>query len=314
MKNKFLFFCLLSLFLISVCSCDSNKCLPPFYGSFCSDRSLDIAEKSFGMTYKDNSQKYNMEMKNLYGTFYIPNSFAENILLDDLIVNSQEGKSKIHNWYWRYGVYSNNGEYRKDSTYHTINALGEENEKYYYSSLDLRVKYINNDFYSGDSKSIGFYFEFYNLYDVIDLELVTPIKERKYFARFGNSKTFDITEPYKNTIVEELCIGNQNALDLLLDETNSVYELYVYDSYYIEKEGVKIPIAEFQIKNLQLSYFSGESGEVNLTKSDLLYLVSHEYEKSQKEYVFDFISDEIYKFFDGTFDKYYFEYIINENV
>ena len=297
MKNKFIMLICCMMIGLILSSCSPHKTHIRSVSGF--GRDLELAIKNFEADYKSRSEFLRLKVKDVYGTYYIPEMLKYDTLNEKLVSKYQDNDI-IQVFSWDYGVHTNNGDFFYGSSqYITSNAVGNIGYDYYYSFLTLGLKYslyLNEKYSQYLIASI----KFHNSYDLLDEETLELQSEMRYSACFYQKQ--DEYSNETNRILHELSYDNKEALEILLDESYHLSYIYFEKNYYYELDGEKIPIITFFTEKLDKKYFS---------KEDLLYLVSPVYHKSNKVYLYDVIVEDILWAFDDKLIKNSFEYIVN---
>lgn len=306
MNNKMLklFIIVMLLFFISSC----NPVSSPTYGAYKSSCYLDDVNDGFIPEYTRLADERGFTVKNLYGTFYIPKSMADNTVdVESKKQSTREDRLEncIDRYYWHYGVYFYNGETSNSDIPKelvTYNALGVIPSEYYYSFLRLSSTYVH-DFYKSDT---DVFIKFYNCYDVLDLDSITPFKEREYLVGFYNNEV-------RRTGFYSLNKEKEKVKELLQNEKYKYSCIGYIDSYYIEYEGKKIKICECKVESIP-SRVTIDNQEIHIGKDEISDFVNGGI-VSEKFNVMDIIiTDEYFGLSNGIFEKYYIETIISDNL
>lgn len=307
MNNKMLKLLLIVILLFLISSCHPGY--PPTYGIYESSSYLDDVNDCFIPEYTRLANERCFTVKNIYGTYYIPKTIADNTV--DVESKKQSTRDDrlencINRYYWIYGVSYNNGEdVRNESPKElvTSNVIGTIPNDYYYSSLRLESSYAHYTYKSDTHVNITFY----NCYDVLDLDYITPFKEREYLVCFYNEDEDKVTSFY-SVKEEKDCIK-----ELIVNSEYYLGTISYIDRYYIEYEGNKIKICEFKVESLPSNgIINGK--EINICSDDIRVIIDDGY-VSEKFDIFDeVITDEYFGLSNGIFEKYYIETIISDNL
>lgn len=307
MNNKILKLFLIVMLLFFISSC--NPVLPPIDSVYEYSDYLDNVNDSFIPEYIRLSNQRGFTIKNLYGTFYIPKSIADNTVdveskkkstRDDRLENC------IDRYAWRYGVHCYNGESANGDIPKeliTSNALGVIPSEYYYSFLSLSSTYV----YSVFKRDIHVFINFYNCYDVLDLDYITPFKEREYLVCFYNIDDDKATSFY--SVKEE----KDSIKELVSNSGYYLGSIRYIDSYYVLYEGRKIKICDYIVESLP-SKGTINGKELNICSEDIRDIIDNGYVSEKFNIIDEVITDEYFGLTDGTFDKYYIETIISDNL
>ena len=300
-----LFIIVILLFFISSC----NPVSSPIDSAYSYSSYLDDVNDNFIPEYISLSSQEGFIIKNLYGTFYIPKSMADNTVdVESKKQSTREDRFEncINRYYWRYGVYFYNGETANGDIPKeliTSNALGVIPNQYYYSFLMLSSSYAHSVY----KRDTYVFIKFYNCYDVLDLDYITPFKEREYFVCFYNIDEDKATSHY--SVKEE----KDNIKDLISNSGYYLGSITYIDRYYIECEGKKIKICECEVQSLP-SKGNINGKEINICSEDIRAIIDDGY-VSEKFNIFDeLITDKYFGLSNGIFEKYYIETIINDNL
>lgn len=303
-KKYLKFFIMFALLL--VCGCAPSFHYPPLVfviGS--SDYLVDVNDE-FVSEYVSFANKRDFVAKDLYGTYYIPKGISDNMVA----IESQKKSTStmrfencINSYYWNYGVYLNNGEEIRDipKELNTKNTIGNTSNDYYYSFLQLNSSYS----YKVSKRDITVVFDFYNCFDVLEVDSITPIKERDYIVNFYNIDEKELTPFYsikdeKNRIIDRL--------------SNSGYNLANFgyiDSYYVLLEGNRINICDVRVELFPVSGVIADK-EVNISSEDIKAIIDDGYISDKFNVIDEVITDEYFGLSGGVFDKYYIESIITK--
>ncbi|MBQ4570996.1 MAG: hypothetical protein IJB21_04825 [Bacilli bacterium] len=308
MNNKMLKLFLIVMLLFFISSC--NPGYPPTYSVVGSAYYLDEVNDSFIPEYTRLAKERGFTVKNIYGTYYIPKSIADNTVdVESKKQSTRDDKFEncIYGYEWTYSVTYNNGKDVRNNIPKeliTSNVVGTIPNDYYYSSLRIYSSYVYNDY----KKNTYIYFEFYNCYDVLDLDYITPLKEREYFVYFRDKDAKDSF--YKYTPTYSLTKDKDKINELLQNERYELGELQFTDNYYIEYEGKKIIICMYQIDDFPL-YFTNDNQEISIRKEDISALMNQGIVSDGINMMDTVITDKYFGLSDGTFNKYYIETIID---
>ena len=182
-----------------------------------------------------------------------------------------------------------------------MNTIGNTSNNYYYSFLQLNSSYS----YKVSKRDITVVFDFYYCFDVLEVDSITPIKERDYLVNFYNIDEKELTPFYsikdeKNRIIERL--------------SNSGYNLANFgyiDSYYVVLEGNRINICDVRVELFPVSGVIADK-EVNISSEDIKAIIDDGYISEKFNVIDEVITDEYFGLSGGVFDKYYIESIITK--
>lgn len=309
MNNKMLKLLLIVMLLFLISSCHGT--LHPIDEASAYSPYLEDVNNDFIPEYFRLAEQRGFTVKNLYGTYYIPKTIADNTVdveskkqstRDDRLVNC------IDRYSWMYGVYFYNGETANGKIPKelvTSNALGVIPSEYYYSFLMLLSTY-NFDYAYHTNTDI--YITFYNCYDVLDLDSITPFKEREYFISFNDKYDYEEYVYYYS-----FTDNKENIIELLQNERYEVACLKYIDSYYIEYEGKKIKICQCKVEGFP-TYVIIDNQQIHIGKDEISAFVNDGIVSDKFNLLDIIINDKYFGLSNGIFEKYYIETIISDNL
>lgn len=306
MMNKKYFKIFIMFALLLVCGCAPSFHYPPLVSvTGLSDYLVDVNDELV-QKYISFANQRDFTAKDLYGTYYIPKSISDNMVAIESqkqSTNTNRFENCINSYYWEYGVYLNNGEEIREipKELNTRNTMGNTSKDYYYSFLKLTSSFN----YKVYKKDITVIFEFYNCFDVLDLDYVTPSKERDYLVCFHNIDNDEATSFY--SIKEK----KDRIKELLSNSEYCLGSLGYIDSYYVLLEGNKINICDVRVELFPVSGIISDK-EVNISSEDIKAIIDDGYISEKFDVIDEVITNEYFGLSDGVFDKYYIESIVNQ--